>query len=320
MKGKITKRGEGCEGEAFTLIMQGINELRAKCEEVKEKNENSLMRARARGLFSTEIGRNFTPLVGFPFQDGIGDAMCLEPGFGAGDHFVELFGARSARQLCATLFAAHPRNGSGRIGINGHFRALLVEEGEGMDDSEKFADVVRAVDGAEMKDLAPLGEKDAAVFHRTGIAGAGGVDTERLKAHFRQDLGRRHVHGADTGSRRGGRLRDSGFGTGGGTGGRNVLLGFVGRGILRFVARGEGFVTRTGKTLDLCATLVPRGVDSGDAAAPNNVELGFLATHGQEKEQRDEERCAAEERRGERKRAILPERVSDKIALGRGSQ
>lgn len=228
--------------------------------------------------------------------------MRLEPGFGAGDHFVELFGARGTRQLRATLFAAHPRNGGGRIRINGHFRALLVEEGEGMDDGEKFADVVRAVDGAEVKNLAPLGEKDAAVFHRTGISGAGGVDTERLEAHFGQDLGRGHANGADTGSRRGGRLRGSGFGTCGGTMGRDVLLGFVGRGILRFVARGEGFVTRTGKTLDLFATLVPRGVDSGDAAAPNDIELGFLATHGQEKGQRNEGRAAEGERRGERKK------------------
>ena len=101
--------------------------------------------------------------------------------------------------------------------------------------------------------------------------------------------------------------------------GRDVLLGFVGRGILRFVAGGEGFVTRTGKTLDLFATLVPRGVDSGDAAAPNDVELGFLATHGQEKEQKDEERCA-EGGRSAKEKAILPEQVSDKIALGRGSQ
>jgi hypothetical protein len=115
-------------------------------------------------------------------------------------------------------------------------------------------------------------------------------------------------------------LRGSGGGALGRTMGRDVLLGFVGRGILRFVAGGEGFVTRTGKTLDLFATLVPRGVDSGDAAAPNDVELGFLATHGQEKEQRNEGRAAEGERRGERKRAILPERVSDKIALGRGSQ
>ena len=48
VKGKITKRGEGCEGEAFTHIVQGIKELRAKGEEVKAKIENSLMRAYAR--------------------------------------------------------------------------------------------------------------------------------------------------------------------------------------------------------------------------------------------------------------------------------
>ena len=48
VKGKITKRGEGCEGEAFTHIVQGIKELREKGEEVKAKIENSLMRAYAR--------------------------------------------------------------------------------------------------------------------------------------------------------------------------------------------------------------------------------------------------------------------------------
>jgi hypothetical protein len=113
IKQKTTKKGEGNEGEAFTHIVQVINELREKGEEVKAKIENSLMRARERELFSTEIGGNFTPLVGFPFQDGIGDAVRLEPGFGAGNHFVELFGARGARQLRATLLAAHPRNGGG---------------------------------------------------------------------------------------------------------------------------------------------------------------------------------------------------------------
>lgn len=45
VKGKITKRSEGCEGEAFTLIIQVINELRTKSEEVKAKIENSLKRA-----------------------------------------------------------------------------------------------------------------------------------------------------------------------------------------------------------------------------------------------------------------------------------
>lgn len=45
---KTTKKGEGNEGEAFTLIMQGIKELREKGEEVKAKIENSLMRAYAR--------------------------------------------------------------------------------------------------------------------------------------------------------------------------------------------------------------------------------------------------------------------------------
>ena len=35
----MTKKGEGCEGEAFTHIVQVINELGAKGEEVKEKSK-----------------------------------------------------------------------------------------------------------------------------------------------------------------------------------------------------------------------------------------------------------------------------------------
>lgn len=67
MKGKITKRGEGCEGEAFTLIMQVIKELRAKGEEVKEKIENSLMRAHARAIFDRSQ-REFRPIGRFPIS------------------------------------------------------------------------------------------------------------------------------------------------------------------------------------------------------------------------------------------------------------
>ena len=48
IKQKTTKKGEGNEGEAFTLIMQVFNKLRIKNEEAKKKIENSLMRTHAR--------------------------------------------------------------------------------------------------------------------------------------------------------------------------------------------------------------------------------------------------------------------------------
>lgn len=67
VKGKITKRGEGCEGEAFTFIMQGIKELRSKGEEMKAKIENSLMRTRAR-LICVQNQQEFRPIHSFPIS------------------------------------------------------------------------------------------------------------------------------------------------------------------------------------------------------------------------------------------------------------
>lgn len=314
VKGKITKRSEGCEGEAFTLIIQVINELRTKSEEVKAKIENSLKRAHSRDSFASEICGNFAPFTRFPFQDGIRHAMCLEPRLRTSNHFVEFLSAWRARQLRAALLATHPRNRRGRIRINGHFRPLFVEKSESMDNREELADIVRAVNRTEMKDLAPLRQINTPIFHRPGIAGTSRIDTKRLETHFRQHLGRGHVH--RSGIARGGtrstrrnisatrssvvHIGRSHCRTLSRAGGTNMLFRFVGRGILRFVARSEGFVTCTGETVDLFAAFLPRGVDSGDAAAPNNIELGFLATHEQENGLKNKGR-AAEKGRSERK-------------------
>lgn len=68
VKGKITKRSEGCEGEAFTLIIQVINELRTKSEEVKAKIENSLKRAHSSGLICVQNRQEFRPIRPFPIS------------------------------------------------------------------------------------------------------------------------------------------------------------------------------------------------------------------------------------------------------------
>ena len=47
--------------------------------------------------------------------------------------------------------------------------------GSGVDDGEKLADVVGAVDRTIMEDLGTGLKVDALVFHRTGIAGTGGI-------------------------------------------------------------------------------------------------------------------------------------------------
>ena len=247
--------------------------------------------------------------------------MRLEPRLRTSNHFIEFLGARRARQLRAALLATHPRNRRGRIRINGHFRTLFVEKSESMDNREELADIVRAVNRTKMKDLAPLRQINTPIFHRPGIAGTSRIHTKRLETHFRQHLGRGHVH--RSGIARGGTrsTRRNSTTTRGNisatrssvvhigrshcrtlsrAGGMNMLFRFVGRGILRFVARSEGFVTCTGETVDLFAAFLPRGIDSGDAAGPNDVELGFLATHEQENGLKNKGR-AAERGRSERK-------------------
>ena len=254
--------------------------------------------------------------------------MRLEPRLRTSNHFIEFLGARRARQLRAALLATHPRNRRGRIRINGHFRPLFVKKSESMDNREELADIIRAVNRTKMKDLASLRQINTPVFHRPGIARTSRIHTKRLEAHFLQHLGRGYVH--RSGNARGGtrstrrnptatrrnifatrrnisttrssvvHIGRSHCRTLSRAGGTNVLFRFVGRGILRFVARSEGFVTCTGETVDLFAAFLPRGVDSGDAAAPNDVELGFLATHEQENGLKNKGR-AAERGRSERK-------------------
>ena len=52
---------------------------------------------------------------------------------------------------------------------------IRLDQGEGMDDGEKLADVVGAVDRTIVENLGTGLKVDALVFHRTGIAGTGGI-------------------------------------------------------------------------------------------------------------------------------------------------
>ena len=49
---------------------------------------------------------------------------------------------------------------------------------------EKFAYVVRAVHGSEVEHLRTRREVDSLIFHRTGVAGAGCVNSPSVRRHF----------------------------------------------------------------------------------------------------------------------------------------
>ena len=59
-------------------------------QSLKRKN------TRQKKLFPSEVGRNFTPFLSFPLDDGIMVVVGLEPSFCPGNNLVELFCLRGA--------------------------------------------------------------------------------------------------------------------------------------------------------------------------------------------------------------------------------
>ena len=83
------------------------------------------------------------------------------------------------------LFLAYPQLGIHAVAINYLVgNALLLHQGEGVDDGEKLADVVGAVDRTIMENLGTGLKVDALVFHRTGIAGTGGIHSPGVGYNF----------------------------------------------------------------------------------------------------------------------------------------
>jgi len=135
--------------------------------------------------FSSEIGRNLAPLLRFPFKDRDGYGVGAEPILGTGDDLIELLGLRSTLQFGLALFLAYPELGIHAVAINYLVgNALLLHQGEGVDDGEKLADVVGAVDRTIMENLGTGLKVDALVFHRTGIAGTGGIHSPSVGSYL----------------------------------------------------------------------------------------------------------------------------------------
>ena len=137
--------------------------------------------------FPSEISRNFAPAPGFPFEQGdVCIGIVLQPGLGACDEAEELFRARRPGQFGATLLAFHPKHGVTAVGVDCEINALLLEQGEGMNNGEKLSDIVRPVNGTEMKYLLSRFEIDATIFHLSWISRTGGINGERVDGDFRR--------------------------------------------------------------------------------------------------------------------------------------
>ena len=111
--------------------------------------------------------------------------MGAEPVFGTGNDLIELLGLRSAKQLGLALLLVYPDLGIYAVAVDylaGN--ALLCHQGEGVDDGEKLADVVGAVDRTIVENLSAGLKVDALVFHRTRIAGTGSIYSPGICRNF----------------------------------------------------------------------------------------------------------------------------------------
>ena len=104
--------------------------------------------------------------------------MGLEPVLGTGDDLIELFGLRIADKCRLAMLLVHPQDGIVGIAVDDLVcYSLPLHQGQGVDDGKELSDVVRPQHGAEMKHLLPGLQVDTPVFHRSGVAGTGGIDS-----------------------------------------------------------------------------------------------------------------------------------------------
>ena len=128
-------------------------------------------------LFPSEIGGNFAPAFRFPLYDGDADGMDAEPLLGTADDFVEFFGFGRVGEFGLAMLFIDPSHRRETVGIDDFVGdSALFHQCKGMDNRQKFADVVRAENGSEMKHPLARRKVDSLILHLSGIARTGGID------------------------------------------------------------------------------------------------------------------------------------------------
>ena len=79
-------------------------------------------------LFSAEVGRNFSPFFGFPFQDTGGIGVSLQPFFCPFNQQEEFFCFRGSGEFGLALLLSHPADGIRAVTLNGHIETFLFKQ------------------------------------------------------------------------------------------------------------------------------------------------------------------------------------------------
>lgn len=132
-------------------------------------------------FFSVEIGGNFAPVFGVPLAYLGGVGVVVQPCFGTTDDVPQLGGLWGEGQLGAAFFATHPVDGVDRVAVEYLVHVVFFEIGKAVHDTEELAYVVGAYRGFEVEELLAGGDVDTLVFHHTGIAATGCVDSQGVE-------------------------------------------------------------------------------------------------------------------------------------------
>ena len=105
-------------------------------------------------LFSSEIGRNFAPFFGLPFQErDIGISMGFKPILGPFNHLKKFFSLWSTLQLSFAFLLLYPSQSIPAIRINSHTNTFLLHQSQSMDNGQKLTDIVGSINRTKVKDF-----------------------------------------------------------------------------------------------------------------------------------------------------------------------
>ena len=136
-------------------------------------------------LFPPKVSGDFAPQRRVPFINRIGECVVLEPVFRP-FHEIEkerVFGSRAHSGL--VFFLSNPRDGGNAIGINRHIAPFLFQQGEPMNECQKFAHIVGGViERPNMKNLCTGFGIYTAILHHARFHIAGGIYGKTFQDRF----------------------------------------------------------------------------------------------------------------------------------------
>lgn len=134
---------------------------------------------------SAEVGGDFAPAFGFPFDNRVGIGVVLQPGFCTADDGQQFAVALGGHKFGIALFVAHPFLGYLAVAVNRHIAAFLFQQSQSMNNGKKLADIVRSVViRTDTENFLSRANIYAPIFHNAGIAATTGIDGNAFHLYF----------------------------------------------------------------------------------------------------------------------------------------